>query len=55
VLLGLLVVGYIATMVGFIGCCIGFFFTLPLSILYFAIYSEIIGFDPEDEITICSF
>jgi hypothetical protein len=49
----ILVVGYIATMVGFIGCCIGIFFTLPfIYSLYFAIYSEIIGFDPEDEITI---
>ncbi len=53
VLLGLLVVGSIATMVGFIGCCIGIFFTLPfIYSLYFAIYSEIIGFDPVDEITI---
>ncbi len=49
VLLGLLVVGTIATMVGFIGCCIGIFFTLPfIYSLYFAIYSEIIGFDAED-------
>ena len=53
VLLGLLVVGSIATMVGFIGCCIGIFFTLPfIYSLYFAIYNEIIGFDPEDEIAI---
>ena len=53
VLLGLLVVGYIGTMVGFIGCCIGIFFTLPfIYSLYFAIYSEVIGFDPEEEITI---
>lgn len=53
VLLGLLVVGSIATMVGFIGCCIGIFFTLPfIYSLYFAIYTEIIGFDPVDEITI---
>ena len=50
VLLGLLVVGYIGTMVGFIGCCIGIFFTLPfIYSLYFAIYSEIIGFNPEDD------
>lgn len=50
VLLGLLVVGTIAAMVGFIGCCIGIFFTLPfIYSLKYAIYSEIIGFDPENE------
>ena len=53
ILLGLLVVGSIGTLVGLIGCCIGIVFTLPfLNSLYFAIYNEIIGFDPEDEITI---
>ena len=53
ILLGLLVVGTIGTLVGLIGCCIGIVFTLPfLNSLYFAIYSEIIGFDPEEEITI---
>ncbi|WP_338648225.1 hypothetical protein V5J73_05730 [Flavobacterium sp. KS-LB2] len=53
VLLGLLVVGSIAAMVGFIGCCIGIFFTLPfIYSLYYAIYNEIIGFDSENENTI---
>ena len=52
-LLGLLVVGFIATMVGFIGCCIGVFFTLPfIYSLYFVIYREIIGFDTDVEPTI---
>jgi uncharacterized membrane protein len=46
VLLGLIVVGSVGTLVGLIGCCIGIFFTLPfLNSLYYAIYSEIIGFD----------
>lgn len=50
VLLGLLVVGIITTMVGFIGCCIGIVFTIPfIYSLYYAIYSEIIGFENEDE------
>ena len=50
VLLGLLVVGIIATMVGFIGCCIGIVFTIPfIYSLYYAIYSEIIGFENEDD------
>jgi uncharacterized membrane protein len=49
-LLGLMVVSIIASMVGFIGCCIGIFFTLPfLYSMYYAIYNEIIGFDNEDE------
>jgi hypothetical protein len=53
VLLGLIVVGTIGTLVGLIGCCIGIFFTLPfLNSLYYAIYSEIIGFDAENENTI---
>jgi hypothetical protein len=51
ILLGLIVVGSIGTLVGLIGCCIGIVFTLPfLNSLYYAIYSEIIGFDPETEI-----
>lgn len=50
-LLGLIVIGYIATMVGFIGCCVGVLFTIPFMYsLYYAIYSEIIGFEPEDEL-----
>jgi len=50
VLLGLIIIGSIATLVGFIGCCIGIFFTLPfIYSLYYAIYSEIIGFETEDK------
>ncbi|MFV8336949.1 hypothetical protein ACNQF7_12825 [Flavobacterium sp. RSP29] len=50
ILLGLIVVGSIGTLVGLIGCCIGIVFTLPfLNSLYYAIYSEIIGFETEIE------
>ena len=53
ILLGLIVIGSIGTLVGLIGCCIGIVFTLPFfNSLYYAIYSEIIGFDPENENTI---
>lgn len=48
ILLGLIIVGTIATMVGFIGCCIGVLFTIPFMYsLYYAIYNEIIGFETE--------
>ncbi|MGZ9736766.1 hypothetical protein [Flavobacterium sp. GNP002] len=51
VILGLLVIGVIASLVGLIGCCIGIVFTIPFMYsLYYVIYSEIIGFDPENEI-----
>ena len=50
VLLGLFVVGSIASMVGFIGCCIGVLFTIPFMYsLYYAIYSEIIGISSANE------
>lgn len=50
ILLGLFVVGIIATMVGFIGCCIGIVFTIPFMYsLYYAMYNEIIGFESADE------
>ena len=50
VLLGLIIIGSIATLVGFIGCCIGVFFTFPfIYSLHYAIYSEIIGFEAEGE------
>jgi uncharacterized membrane protein len=50
VLLGLMIIAIIASMVGFIGCCIGIFFTLPFMYsMYYAIYTEIIGFESEDE------
>jgi len=46
VLLGLVFAAGIGSMVGFIGCCIGIFFTLPfLYSMYYAIYNEIIGFE----------
>ena len=51
VLLGLLIVAIILAMVGFIGCCIGIFFTIPfLFSISYAIYSAIIGIDSENEI-----
>jgi hypothetical protein len=51
VLFGLMFVAIIASMVGFIGCCIGIFFTLPfLYSMYYAMYNEIIGFDAEDQL-----
>ncbi|MES2577290.1 MAG: hypothetical protein V4589_06735 [Bacteroidota bacterium] len=51
VILGLLVIGVIASLVGFIGCCIGIVFTIPFMYsLYYALYSEIIGFNPETEV-----
>ncbi|MGO4819508.1 hypothetical protein [Flavobacterium sp. W22_SRS_FP1] len=50
VLLGLILVAGIASIIGFIGCCIGIFFTLPFVYsMYYAIYNEIIGFDHEDD------
>ncbi|CAM3021330.1 hypothetical protein [Flavobacterium frigoris] len=53
ILLALIVVAVIGSMVGFIGCCVGVFFTLPfIYSMYYAIYSEIIGFDHEGELSI---
>ncbi|WP_235890157.1 DUF2189 domain-containing protein [Flavobacterium gawalongense] len=50
VLLGLVIVSIIASMVGFIGCCIGIFFTIPFMYsMYYAIYVAIIGIDSENE------
>lgn len=49
-LLGLFVVSYIASLIGIFGCCIGIFFTLPFMYsLYFASYSQIVGFDDQNE------
>ena len=49
-LLALVITGFIASLVGFIGCCIGVIFTLPFMYsLYYAIYYEIIGFETEKE------
>ncbi len=51
VLLLLLFVAFIASLVGFIGCCIGIFFTLPfMYAMHYAIYCAIIGIDTKDEL-----
>jgi hypothetical protein len=51
ILFALMAVAVIGSMVGFIGCCIGVFFTLPFVYsMYYAIYNEIIGFDHEEEL-----
>jgi hypothetical protein len=51
ILFGLVVVSYIASMVGFIGCCIGIFFTIPFMYsMYYAIYTSIVGIDSENEL-----
>jgi hypothetical protein len=50
ILLGLIIVSYIASLVGFIGCCIGIFFTLPFMYsMYYAVYTAIIGIDSEND------
>jgi len=52
IILALAVVGYIATFVGFIGCCIGVFFTIPFMFsLYYALYAETIGFNLKNDNT----
>jgi len=51
VLLALIVVAFIASMVGFIGCFIGVFFTIPfLFSINYSIYSAIVGIDSESEL-----
>jgi uncharacterized membrane protein len=51
VLLGLIIVAIIASLVGFMGCCIGIFFTLPFSYsMNYAIYYYIVGIDSPQEI-----
>jgi uncharacterized membrane protein len=51
VLLGLIVVAIIGSFVGFVGCCIGVFFTLPfLYSMNYAIYYEIVGIDSPQQI-----
>lgn len=50
-LLGLIIVGSIATFIGFLGCCIGIVFTIPfLYSLYYVVYKEIIGVETPEEI-----
>lgn len=49
-LIGLLIVACIGTLVGFIGCCIGLFFTLPfIYSMQYSIYCNIIGIDSEND------
>lgn len=51
ILILLLFVSFIASMVGFIGCCIGIFFTIPFMYsMHYAIYCAIIGIETESEI-----
>ena len=51
VLLGLLIVGILATCLGIFGFCIGIFFTIPFIFsLYYIIYNEIIGVNGLSEI-----
>ena len=51
IILGLFVVSYLGTLVGFIGCCVGIFFTLPFMYsLYYALYNSIIGFPDKSEV-----
>jgi hypothetical protein len=50
ILLGLLIISYIAFLVGFFFCFIGIFFTIPFMYsMYYAIYSTIIGFNNLEE------
>lgn len=49
ILLGLILIGYILSVLGFLVFYIGIFFTLPfLYSMYYAIYSEVIGFEAEE-------
>lgn len=54
VILGLIVTGFLASMLGFIGCCIGLFFTIPFNYsLTYVLYHAIIrtnSIDPIDTI-----
>lgn len=50
-LLGLIIVAFIASMIGFIGCFIGVFFTIPfLFSMNYSIYNAIVGIDSESKI-----
>ncbi len=50
ILLGLLVVSFVAVCLGIFGCCIGIFFTLPFAYsMSFIIYKYIIGFPEKEE------
>ena len=51
IILGLLVVTFIASLVGFIAFCIGYFFTAPiLYALYYSIYKRAVGVQENSEI-----
>jgi hypothetical protein len=51
VLLGLLIVGVIAGIIGIFGLCIGIFFTLPFMYsMNYVIYKTIVGIDEPGEI-----
>lgn len=53
ILLALLIVAFISSMVGFIGCCIGVIFTIPFMYsIHYCIYDAIIGIEPENEPTV---
>ncbi|REH00898.1 DUF2189 domain-containing protein [Flavobacterium aquicola] len=50
VLLGLIVVAIIGSLIGFMACCVGLFFTIPfIYSMNYAIYSAIIGIDNTTE------
>lgn len=47
-ILALVITAFIGSLVGFIGCCIGVFFTLPIMYsMTYALYNAIIGFETE--------
>ena len=49
-LFGLMIIGILFSVIGFIGCCIGLFFTIPfIYSMYYCIYNEIIGVAESDE------
>jgi hypothetical protein len=51
VIIGLLIVAFIAAMSGFVGCCIGIFFTIPFVYsMQYTIYASIVGVDSLSEL-----
>ncbi|PRZ21696.1 hypothetical protein [Flavobacterium granuli] len=52
-LLALVIIAIIGALVGFIGCCIGIFFTIPfLYSMYYTVYNEIIGYESDSELVL---
>ncbi|OCB70207.1 hypothetical protein [Flavobacterium crassostreae] len=50
VIVALIVTAFIGSLVGFVGCCIGVFFTIPIMYaLNYALYKAIIGFDDPEQ------